>query len=400
MDTDDEQFFEDEEQLETEDDVDAPNEIAFSSAVVSGNDWTTETIVSQINKGNINLSPSFQRRDAWTAARKSRFVESLILGLPIPQLVLAESREKKGSYIVLDGKQRLLSIRQFFAQKGDSDYDQLRLSGLDIRENLNSASIDDLRDDVAFEEDLTALENQPIRTIVIKNWPSEEFLYLVFLRLNTGSVPLSPQELRQALHPGEFVRYLDLKSSESNSLRDILNQQRPDFRMRDAELLLRYFAFRNYLTEYRGTLKRFLDECCLDLNRKWPKVREEIDGQFDDFECAHEVIREIFQDNAYRKWSDGRFENRFNRSIFDIMIQSFCHREVREATRGKEALVQEEFKKLCEEDQEFVNSLTTTTKSLSSTCTRFSQWNAMLNSRFGLGLSIPMLSGNRITYGS
>ncbi|WP_218672459.1 DUF262 domain-containing protein, partial [Salmonella enterica] len=97
----------------------------FSAAVVSGTDWTTETIINQINKNNIQLNPDFQRRDAWDKSRKSNFIESLILGLPIPQLVLAERKEQRGAYIVLDGKQRLLSIRQFAAEKGDENYESL-----------------------------------------------------------------------------------------------------------------------------------------------------------------------------------------------------------------------------------------------------------------------------------
>jgi hypothetical protein len=63
------------------------------AAVVTGTDWTTETIVSQLKRRNIQLNPRFQRRDAWKRDRKSRFIESLIVGLPIPQIVLAESKE-------------------------------------------------------------------------------------------------------------------------------------------------------------------------------------------------------------------------------------------------------------------------------------------------------------------
>ena len=87
----------------------------LNAAVVTGADWTTETILNQINKGNINLDPNFQRRDAWDRRRKSDFIESLILGFPIPQIVLAEDREHRGKFIVLDGKQRLLAIKQFAA---------------------------------------------------------------------------------------------------------------------------------------------------------------------------------------------------------------------------------------------------------------------------------------------
>ena len=96
------EFLEDEQQKETDDDIGTLDQNIFSSAVVSGNDWTTETLINQINKGNIKLNPDFQRRDAWDKKRKSKFIESLILGLPVPQVVLAESKERRGSYIVLD----------------------------------------------------------------------------------------------------------------------------------------------------------------------------------------------------------------------------------------------------------------------------------------------------------
>ena len=127
------EFIEDEDQLETDEDISPLESGDFSTAVVSGNDWTTETLINQINKGNILLNPAFQRRDAWDKTRKSKFIESLVLGLPIPQVVLAESKERRGSYIVLDGKQRLLSIRQFAAEDGDTVYETLKLTGLDVR---------------------------------------------------------------------------------------------------------------------------------------------------------------------------------------------------------------------------------------------------------------------------
>src|SRR6478735_6597778 len=98
------------------DDQDVAEQLPVGSvaAVVSGTDWTTETIVSQLKRGNIQLNPRFQRRDAWKLDRKSRFIESLIVGLPIPQIVLAESKSERGKFIVLDGKQRLLSIVQYW----------------------------------------------------------------------------------------------------------------------------------------------------------------------------------------------------------------------------------------------------------------------------------------------
>src|SRR5689334_22460988 len=83
----------------------------FTGPTLWSTDWTTETVVSQLRRGNINLNPRYQRRNAWDNSRKSLFIESLVLGLPIPQIILAEEKGKKGSFIVIDGKQRLLALR-------------------------------------------------------------------------------------------------------------------------------------------------------------------------------------------------------------------------------------------------------------------------------------------------
>lgn len=391
-----EDFIEDEYQMESEEDIASLSQDSFSAAVVSANDWTTETLLNQINKGNIKLNPNFQRRDAWDKTRKSKFIESLILGLPIPQVVLAESKDRRGTYIVLDGKQRLLSIRQFAAEHNDSEYEQLNLTGLEIRNDLKGKSLSDLQTDLTSFDDLSAFENQPIRTVVIKNWPSEDFLYHVFLRLNTGSVPLSPQELRQALHPGPFVSFLDKFSSESGALREILKLKKPDFRMRDAELLLRYFAFKNYLSDYNGNLKNFLDDTCSNLNREWNFRQADLERQLSNFEMAHETSKKVFKGNQYRKWNKDNYESRFNRAIFDIMTLSFSREDVRNAILGKEDQLEAAFQRLCFENQEFLTSIESTTKSLGATHARLSFWFEALNKTLKLQLSVPQLIDNRI----
>ncbi len=383
------EFIEEEDQRETEADIADLDQIHFSSAVVSGNDWTTETLINQINKGNILLNPGFQRRDAWDKKRKSLFVESLILGLPVPQIVLAESKERRGSYIVLDGKQRMLSIRQFAASPNDPNFEQLKLTGLEIRDDLKGKTLQCLQDDLALFDDLSAFENQPIRTVVIKNWPNEDFLYHVFLRLNTGSVSLSPQELRQALHPGPFVTFLDRLSSQSNALRDILKLDKPDFRMRDAELLLRYYAFRNYIQEYTGNLKVFLDNTCGRLNSSWDNEERRLLAQLEEFEAAHSFLKSIFGDSLYRKWNGRAYERRFNRAIFDVFILAFVQPEIRALARDRGAEIEQAFRGLCEGNREFLNSIETTTKSSWATQTRISLWNMTLNNL--LGTDLPLL---------
>jgi hypothetical protein len=123
---------------ENEEDLIGLNKDSFSDAVLWATDWTTETIISQLKKGNIELSPSFQRRDAWGNDRKSRFIESIILGLPIPQIILAERKDKRGSYVVIDGKQRLLSIRQFCVSEPNDTFQALYLKSLKVLDDINN----------------------------------------------------------------------------------------------------------------------------------------------------------------------------------------------------------------------------------------------------------------------
>ena len=167
-------------QQEDEDDIQA--KISFKDAVVLNADWTIETINLQIKKGNIDLQPGFQRRVAWDDKRKSRLLESIIVGMPVPNIVLAENKEHRGRFIVIDGKQRLVAISEFVNG-------MYKLKGLDIRDDLNDKIFSELP-----SEDREYLENATIRSTLIRNWNDENFLYAIFFRLNSGSLPLSPQE--------------------------------------------------------------------------------------------------------------------------------------------------------------------------------------------------------------
>lgn len=377
-------------------DIDPLTHEELRQSVVSGTDWTTETIVAQIDKGNILLTPRFQRRDAWVRDRKSLFIESLFLGLPIPQIVLAESQRQKGNFIVIDGKQRLLTIRQFAASAHDG-YTRLHLHNLKLRHDLNGLCLKQMIEAGTYRDEIAAFENQTIRTVVIRNWPNEKFLYQVFWRLNTGSVPLSPQELRLVLHPGPFVDYVDEYSLDSPALRKLLSTTNPDFRMRDVELLVRYYAFMFFLPEYDGNLKAFLDRACSTLNKQWAEDEHFIKRQAEEFELACETSRMIFgPDRPFRKWLGNRYEPRFNRAIFDIMVFYFSEKNIREAAMLKRNEVERAFQRLCVEDSTFLASLELTTKSLGATFTRLSMWASTLAELLNIEIYQPTMVNNRI----
>lgn len=354
-------------------------------AALWSTDWTAETVLSQLNRGNIDLDPSFQRRSAWSEDKQSLFVESLILGLPIPQLILAEDKRKKGSYIVIDGKQRLLAIRRFASEGDETGFKPLRLKGLKERHDLNKKMYNDLLSDPVLSEDLAAFQNASIRTIVIRNWKSEAYLWEVFLRINTGSVQLSPQELRQALHPGPFSNFVDAASADSAGLRSALNLKAPDFRMRDAEVLLRYLAYKNSAPEYAGNLKKFLDETTRRFNESWAQSQQLLGEQVQEMEAAFSFTEGVFgAENYLRKWNGEQFESRKNRAVFDIMLHFFGDPQLRAALEGKSDAIVSEFKRLCDQDPEFLASIERTTKTNEANDRRFNKWAEALSQISGL----------------
>ena len=359
----------------------------FNQAVIWGSDWTTETMARQLEKGNIDLNPSFQRRDAWSEQEKSRLIESLMLGFPVPPIILAENKQKKNSYLVIDGKQRLLSIRRFYSNVSEKEFKaknlkekdafkQLKLKGLDILKDFNGKTYSQMQ--VENTEYINNLDNQSIRTIVIKNWPDEAFLYTVFLRLNTGSKKLSPQELRQALKPGAFLNFLDDETANSTAIKDMLNNKGADPRMKDIELALRFFAFKCFPDKYKGNLKEFLDYTCENLNGNWETKEYIIRDLFAELEKSIVFLKDLFApDAAFSRYTDGKCNGRFNRSIYEILTYYFSIKEVRIAVEKKKEEFVNKFVEL-NDDQEFVYAVSNTTKDINRVVIRFAKVSKIL----------------------
>lgn len=384
---------------EDESDLSAATPATVAGAMLAATDWTAETILTQLRRGNIDLNPRFQRRDAWrTGNRKSLFIESVILGLPIPQIVLAERKDRRGAYLVIDGKQRLLALRQFAAEPDDG-FEPLVLGGLEVRDDLNGWTLSRLRGSPERADDLVAFENQTVRTVVVRNWPDEDFLYLVFLRLNRGSVPLSPQELRQALHPGEFVDFADDFAQKSEPIHRALGVPPPDFRMRDVELLVRFFGFKRFLEQYAGNLKGFLDLTCQQLNGQWGTEAADITNDAHLCEAAITATEAIFAEHAFRRWSGDGWEQRFNRAIFDAMVYYFQDPDVANAAIERREAVVEAFRELSSLDRGFTEAVQTTTKTIMATYKRLDAWGSSLERVLERHLPVPVLENNRIQYG-
>lgn len=370
--------------------VDAPPSAAemqrFSQAVLFASDWTVETIVNQLERQNIEMNPAFQRRDAWSARAKGRFVESVILGLPIPQIVLAERQGERGRYIVLDGKQRLLSLMQFtgkFRGRGNA----FRLAGLEIRTDLSGRRYENFESNSNFRDELNAFSNHTIRTVVIRNWPDLDFLHLVFLRLNTGSLKLSPQELRQAAIPGQFSDYVDQAASESQGLRIILARNSPDPRMRDVELMVRYLSFKNFLSTYQGRMKRFLDNSCLKFNADWQLLEESVVSQVFEFERGVETLINIFGVNGLARKNGSRS---FNRAIFDALIFYASNENIRNAMEAHSEDVRAAYESTMR-NENFNNAIDSDTAGVPHTHDRLAIWGMALQGVTALQFNIPTL---------
>ncbi len=358
---------------------------------LSATDWTTETILNQLDRGNINLSPRFQRRDAWLRDRKSKFIESLILNFPVPQIVLAERQDARGRFIVLDGKQRLTTLMKFAGKAGEGEpLNGFSLTGMEVLETLNGHTYNDLVETASLVGHLDALHNQTIRTVVIRNWDSHALLHLIFVRLNTSSVPLSPQELRQALFPGGFASYIDDRSFHSSILRDLMGLKHADFRMRDVEILLRYLAFSFYIESYSGNMSQFLNETTKRLNSKFADRRADIEQAVDDFESALRASIDIFGiDKVARKWTGSTFESRWNRAVLDVLLFYFSDAAVRDEAVSRSDDVLHAYKQMFDRDSRFRDAVAATTKSLGATHDRFALWGESLATIVSVPIKIP-----------
>ncbi len=350
----------DDEESSLEEDLGVPD---YKDVVIYGTDWTVETLCRQIEKEVIDLEPSFQRRSAWDDNRASKLVESILIGLPVPNIVLAAAKKDGNKFIVLDGKQRLLTISNFFNGR-------LKLQKLTIRTDLNKKTFNNLS-----EGDQNSFENSAIRTTVIKNWSDDRFLYLTFYRLNSGSLPLSPQELRRAFVGDKLANLIDKFLDESSDVKSLFKGEL-DRRMRDSELVLRFLAFQRKIKTYNGNLKYLLDS----LTEEFQEGNDqEIGAEFESLNRAISTAVKIFGENSFQKWkpTEEKFENSFNKAIFDCLCRYFSHEDIAIKSLEKSGQILNAFKKVCD-DREFMNAIERTTKSKVATFCRLKIWGRAL----------------------
>ena len=355
--------------------------------VVYSRDWTVETIMSQIEKGNIDLDPKFQRRNAWTDRKRSKLIESLIIRVPVPELVLAEDPSNEGGFIVIDGKQRLLAIAGYLEPTKFDSWKSPKLRFLQTRSDLNDKTFKSLSENEDFAKDIRLLFNSDIRCTVISAYKNEKVLYDIFYRLNTGSVPLSSQELRQVLNRGRFANFLIESTNEECPVQNVLNTKGPDSRLRDAELLLRYMAVKLFGNEYRGNLSQFFDLTMDSLNRDWDERHKEVESITEQFHETTTLLLNIFPEKKVaRKYNYEAqvWEGRFNRALYEVELFYFSKIRPDVAHEKKDEFLTA-FRELFNEN-EFTESISTTTKTIANYYTRFKYFQDLVNSVYDLGI--------------
>lgn len=384
---DDRDQFEDEATAENEDDIRTAAQ-DFEQLLIAPSDWTVSTIYELIGK-QLQLDPAYQRRNVWQVKAKSQFIESLLLGIPIPQILLASKAGQKNSFLVLDGKQRLNTIKEFIDGRY-SDGKVFKLKGLRILTALENKTWADLQNDVDWAD---RLRNEPLRTTVLRGWENESVLYEIFYRLNSGSVKLSPMELRMSLLPGDFLKFIISWTEVMGPIHHLLRKREPDARMSDVELAIRYLAFRDQKVQYAGDLKNFLDEFCRCKNAEFtanPQQEAECRGFLSEMnEAINAGIAEFEEQSFCRKYSKGTYETRFNRAVFDVLVGALSHHNVRDWVANNPGAMKRLYEQVCEQNPEFVKSVETTTKSPEATRTRFSTWYDAVSAMSGANLLIP-----------
>lgn len=249
--------------LEEADDLVEAEAKAFQ-VVYSGQDFDIHGLVRRLNDEHILiphygvaddriLAAGFQRAFVWTRSQMDRFIESVLLGYPIPGIFLVKQLSDN-RYLVLDGQQRLTTLQRFHEGVHDGREFVLR----NVADEFKGLTYKTLPDDLRRQFDDTFIQ----ATLVNSDGSSEslEAVYQIFERLNSGGTQLTPHEIRVALFAGELVTFV-ARINEGAAWRALYGP--PSRRLRDHELILRVMALFMESETYRRPLKTFLNQFVL-----------------------------------------------------------------------------------------------------------------------------------------
>jgi len=278
-------------------------ELPFRYAISSyGADYPVDGLVKRLREGTI-LVPSFQRSYVWSIRDASRFVESLLLGLPVPGVFLSKEDETN-RLLVIDGQQRLLSMQFFYDRVFVPSSREFKLEG--VQPQYEGKTYETLE-----VEDRRHLDDSIIHaTVMRQDSPTDDdsSIYHVFERLNTGGKVLSGQEIRASLYHGSFNALLATLNDDED-WRAIFGPANK--RLRDQELILRFFALKHDGDQYERPLKGFLNRF-MKRNKEFARVSEAVlKAEFSD---TVSLIRAALGDRPFRP------ERLLNAAILDSVM--------------------------------------------------------------------------------
>lgn len=297
---------------DTEDEDLASSEIPEKVRVLQTQayDKSVSDLVSMIKNKDISLDPDYQRNYIWDNKKASLLVESILLSVPIPVIYVAEETDSR--WTVIDGLQRLNSLRRF----SDNEF---RLRGLEVLAELNGTQYSKLNAKAS-----RIFRNGIIRIIVVLQESDPDIKYDIFLRLNRGSIKLNEQELRNCLYRGKFNNLLKDLRSYPNFLH-CLRISAPNKRFNDAELALRYFALSEKydqntgkVNDYRNKMKTFLNNYIIS---KSSISEKELLTLSQKFKSAIDKVCLIFGNTAFVRFDPvAGADFRINRALMDVVM--------------------------------------------------------------------------------
>jgi hypothetical protein len=310
------------------------NETAFG-LTQERNDFLLPQITDfVVQKKWINLRPEYQRRLVWDQKKRSAFIESLLLNIPIPTLFLFE--RELGRYEVMDGQQRINAVLDFYSGR-------YALKGLEKWVELNGLKHADLPEVLKRGLDRRRLSATVVVVDSSKPRPAgrdNDVRKMVFQRLNTGGQHLNAQELRNCLYAGLF-NDLIINLSSTKQFRKIwgitppkksvtpeteavdsdfpertgLEENQTYSRMLDCEIVLRFFAFRDS-ANLRGSVRDILDEC---MERNVPLDTAQVGRLRAVFISRLKLAESIFRSETFR-YSDSNGKSRLSRPLYDAVM--------------------------------------------------------------------------------
>lgn len=267
------------------------------------------SVVEMLKFGEINMKPDFQRSaDLWNEKQKSRLIESILLGIPLPSFYFNE--DSYGNWEVIDGLQRLCSLKDYIIDK------KLKLRDLEfLGKKYNGTVYSELS-----REDQRRINGHKVTLNVINKGTPKKVKYVIFKRVNTAGLQLTPQEMRHALNqgvPADFIAELATLKEFKKATDSKISTKR----MEDRDFTNRFVAF--YLAGsseklkkiYEGELDGFLNSALETLE----KISEtELNKVREDFIASMCIAYQIFGNDAFRKrYSNEDTRNPISKAVFD-----------------------------------------------------------------------------------